>query len=254
MTENKMYDKRKDNIPVMRSCFYFCSYCAFQKFQKISKCEKCRAGVNHSHLEVLQRTPPKTRESEFITVGLSGDVSFMPVKDFWQVIDYCRKWKDRTFLIQSKNPVYFLRYQEFISPLRIPDNVILGTTIETNKFSLNDCVKYYSDYHEDYKEFGIIPQISYRGISKAPLPQYRYEAMLKLTCRKFVTIEPILYFDLDVMLRWMKDIAPEFIYIGYDNHNHKLPEPSLRKTQELINILRDVHDVREKTIRKAWYE
>lgn len=230
----KMYPERKKNIPVFRSCFYSCCYCAFQKFQKISKCQKCRAGENHTHLEVLKRTPPKTKESEFLTVGLSGDVSFMDDMAFRSVISYCQRYSDRTFLIQSKNPEYFLKYLKWI-----PDNLILGTTIESNVLAW---------VSKDGLE-------SYDHISKAPLPEKRYEAMVKLNCKKAVTCEPLLDFDLDIMLRWMKDIAPEFIYIGYNNHNHKLPEPSLEKTLKLITKMRESGiDVREKSIIKAWWE
>ena len=243
MTESKMYSQRVKNIPVMRYCGFNCVYCAFQKFQKISKCLDCRENNIHSHLEVLQRTPPKTKEGEFITVGLSGDVSFMHISDFIQVVGYCRKWSDRTFLIQSKDPSYFVAFEE--NGFTFPDNVILGTTIETNRIYLSypDCT--INRYFE---------------ISKAPLTYRRWLAMLELTCRKAVTIEPILDFGLDVMVKWIKDIAPEFVYIGFCNDGKqgkrlKLPEPSLDKTLGLINALEIAGiDVRRKTLRPAWYE
>jgi hypothetical protein len=76
-----------------------------------------------------------------------------------------RALAERTFLIQSKNPRIFNDY-------RFPRNVLLGTTIETNRDNL------------------------YEEISKAPLPSQRYKAMLKLEHpRKIVTIKPILDFD-----------------------------------------------------------
>jgi uncharacterized Fe-S cluster-containing radical SAM superfamily protein len=247
MSENLMYADRVKNIPVMRFCAWDCCYCAFQKFQKISKCQECRDGVNHSHLEVLQRTPPKTKPGEFLTVGLSGDVSFMTKGDFLEVIDYCRKWQNRTFLIQSKNPDYFV---EFEDNHNIPDNVIVGTTIETNR-----TVRIWGEGaivnpHND----------NYSQISKAPAPYLRTQAMVQLTCKKAVTIEPVLDFDISEMVYWMKRIAPEFVYVGYANDRHegkklKLPEPSLEKTMELIQILRDAGiEVREKTLRLAWWE
>lgn len=236
-----MYSERKENIPVMRYCAFNCVYCGFQKFQKISNCPKCRVGVNHSHLEVLQRTPPKTKPGEFLTVGLSGDVSFMSPEDFWQVIEYCRKWSDRTFFIQSKDPECFLSYRSKISQVLIPYNVILGATIETNRSLI--------------KNIAMEPLIS-----NAPFPEQRYEAMLKLYCKKAVTIEPILDFDIEILSQWIQKIAPEFVYIGYANDKHegkklKLPEPSLEKTMQLIAELRNAGiEVREKTLRPAWWE
>lgn len=227
----KMYEHRKGNISVFRGCSYFCSYCAFRTSLRRSPCERCRVFEPHAHMEVLEKTPPKTKVGEFITIGLTGDISFMDMVDFWKVIEYCRKWKDRTFLIQSKKPWYFLQFLEHIVPLSIPDNVIIGTTIETNRTT--------------------------DTISKAPEPALRCYAMKLLECRKEVTIEPIMEFDLQNMVEWMQAIAPEIVYIGYDSHpeKNKLPEPKYSKTHALIIDLRVAGiDVREKLMRKAWDE
>lgn len=237
VTEKRMYSQRVKNIPVMRSCFYFCTYCAFQKFQKISKREMCRAGVNHTHLEVLERTPPKTKPGKFLTIGLSGDVAFCSHDDLVKISSYCAGWSDRTFLVQSKNPAVFLEHYW-------SENVILGTTIETNRehiWDVSDPLKIRYDYQD---------------LSSAPLPEKRYEAMVQLTCRKAVTIEPILSFNEDIMMQWIQDIKPEFVYVGFNsNQKLKLPEPSLAKTMELIKHLREAGiEIREKSLRKGWWE
>lgn len=251
MTENRMYSQRTKNIPVFRGCDFGCVYCSFKRLIQMNrKCTDCAEFKPHSHMEVLQRNPPRTKEGEFLTIGLSGDISFMLLCDFWQVIEYCHKWKDRTFLIQSKNPAYFLRFNAFKIP--VPDNVILGTTIETNRYwPMTSFQTGEPIYNKG---------IAYSEISKAPRPFLRYEAMLKLNCRKAVTIEPILDFDLDVLAKWIQDISPEFVYIGYANDRYegkklKLPEPPLAKTQELIARLRESGiEVRCKSLRKAWWE
>lgn len=245
----KMYYERTQNIAAFRGCNFSCVYCVFGKMLKLSQCGACRTFTPHSHLESLNHKPLKSLKNSFISIGLSSDISFMPVEDFWQIIEYCRKWKDRTFLIQSKNPVYFLRFQEMIAPLRIPDNVILGTTIESDTIYWKDRIgQMPNELHH------------YRRISQAPYPEKRYEAMLKLTCKKAVTIEPIMDFDVGTLLYWMKRIVPKFIYVGYVNDGKhgkrlRLPEPPLEKTLELIQRLRESGiEVREKTIRKSWWE
>jgi hypothetical protein len=244
MTEiNKMYSERVGNIPVMRYCNFKCVYCAFDRFTKISPCEKCRTGINHAHLEVLSRIPPKTAPGRFLTVGLSGDVSFMTPNEFCVVLDYCEKWSDRTFVIQSKNPEYFLKFPSVCDPES--SNIILGTTLETNNGLL-----YQSE----------LTEMAYNQISQAPYPCDRIIAMKKLTCRKAITIEPILRFNLGEFKMQIQQINPEFVYIGYANDKHqgkklKLPEPTLEKTMRLITELREAGiEVREKTLRKAWYE
>ncbi|RLG05024.1 MAG: hypothetical protein DRN65_07395, partial [Thaumarchaeota archaeon] len=49
-------------------------------------------------------------------------------------------------------------------------------------------------------------------------------------------------------------VKPIFVYVGYDNYGHKLPEPTLDKTKQLIAKLSEFTEVRYKTLRKAWYE
>lgn len=160
--------------------------------------------------------------------------------DLVRVGSYCAGWPDRNFLIQSKNPSIFLEHYW-------PDNVILGTTLETNYSLLQSS----EPSHE---------LIAYNQISKAPYPDTRHDAMVRLCNRKAITIEPILKFNIEAFLRWIKEIAPEFVYIGYANDKHegkklKLPEPPLEKTMQLIAALKTAGiEVREKTLRRAWYE
>ncbi len=59
----------------------------------------------------------------------------------------------------------------------------------------------------------------------------RAKAMIDLQYdRKFISIEPIMDFDLEIFAKWIEDIAPIHVAVGYDNWNNRLPEPSLSKT------------------------
>jgi hypothetical protein len=105
-----------------------------------------------------------------------------------------------------------------------PENVVFGATIETNR---------------NYP------------VSKAPEPSERYKYMADLPYRnKLISIEPVMDFDLDVLAQWIKDIKPAIVYIGYDNYNNRLPEPSLSKTKQLITELQRFTRVRSKTLRE----
>ena len=92
----------------------------------------------------------------------------------------------------------------------LPEGSILGTTIETNRD---------------------IP-----GISKAPIPFERMVGMMKLEkeTRKFVTIEPVLDFDVDILASWIDRIRPEFLNLGADSKNNDLPEPTVEKIHQLV--------------------
>jgi len=83
--------------------------------------------------------------------------------------------------------------------------------------------------------------------SKAPSPTLRYYAFTKLKgFEKIVSIEPILDFDLDVFVTWIKHINPKFVSIGADSKGHNLPEPSKEKIEALIKELKKFTNVKLK--------
>ncbi|MDD5453934.1 MAG: hypothetical protein PHW62_00340 [Candidatus Ratteibacteria bacterium] len=242
----RMYSDRRENNGITEGCNFKCKYCAFEALQKrFGVTEEDRAYTPHTHIERVNKKPKFTSGDQFITIGLNGDISFASDEVIRLIIGYCVQWSDRTFLLQSKNPARFIETDEIGTPkFYFPSNVILACTLETN-YSLIPSASVKGEY------------IPYNTISKAPDPALRAEAMVKIRDnRKIVTIEPILLFNLDVMLRWIKEISPEFIYIGYNsNIKLKLPEPSLSETTELIKSLKgNGFEVREKLIRKAFYE
>ena len=225
MINKKMYQERKANIAAFRGCGFNCTYCAFQHTMSRSGCADCRAFKPHAHQEVLDRRPPPTKDGEFLTMGLNGDIAFASDIELMKMLLYCNIWDDRTFVLQTKDPYIFKDLTDFITP-----NMIIGTTLET------DASRFWNE------------------ISQAPPPIARHAHMVELDCRKMVTVEPIMKFSCG-LAEMIKDIEPEMVYIGYDSKNNHLPEPALAETQQLIQQLRDAGiDVREKLIRKAWDE
>jgi hypothetical protein len=72
--------------------------------------------------------------------------------------------------------------------------------------------------------------------------------MRDITARKFVTLEPLLDFDEQILLQWLVDIKPEFVNIGADSKGHGLNEPDAGKVRWLIRDLKENDiEVREKT-------
>jgi len=191
-------------------------------------------------VEVLKRNPPRTKDNEFLTVGLTGDISFASDEVIRLIIAYCAQWSDRTFLLQSKNPARFIEADGTGQKFYFPNNVILGCTLETN--------------------YSLIPSAAIRGefipyytISKSPDPVLRAEAMVKIQDnRKIVTIEPIMNFDPETLKFMIEAIRPIAVYIGYDSGGHNLPEPSLQKTLDFIESIKPITQVRQKLMRNAW--
>jgi hypothetical protein len=68
---------------------------------------------------------------------------------------------------------------------------------------------------------------------------------------KVVSVEPIMDFDLEIFVQWLKDIGPVLVHVGYDNYKNNLPEPSLSKTYQLIDQLRAFTRVKTLTLRES---
>jgi hypothetical protein len=239
----RMYQFSREQRNPMVGCLFGCTYCAFKRItQRFDRdCPDCKTFIPHYHLNRIEKGPKKTQGKEFISLCLNGDISFASDDFIKEMIMWCEMWADRTILIQSKDPARFLSF-------KFPKNVVLGTTIETD----SKILPYFSLHHS------LLATIPYSQISKAPHPEIRHLAMNLIHNNDVhITIEPILDFDLDVLIDWMQDIPMlKVINIGYDSRpelNH-LPEPPLQKTEELIARLEPIAEVRRKQIRKAWWE
>lgn len=216
--KNRMYPERVENISCQRGCLNGCTYCAFRGSLWRVDCDDCKTFKPHAHLEVLNKTPKPIPEGMFSTIGLTGDICFASDEVFERIIEYCNKWNDRTFLLQSKQPSRFLKFD-------FPDNVILGTTIETNREN----------------EFTGGDSITNRAI-----------AMLHIQNRKTITIEPVMDFDFIDLYHIIKKINPYIVWLGYDSKpdKNKLPEPTFGKIGRLITTLRaEGFDIRTKDLR-----
>lgn len=233
-----MYPENRKSINAFVGCRHGCVYCkpSFQRQAKRQRknCELCYRFEPHFHKGRLLKTPPKTEKDDFIFFPSMGDPAFCQPNEFKAMLDYARKYANRQFLIQTKAPEFLIYYDH-----QFPENVILGVTLETNLIYFQTP----SNYHH------------YESISKAPIPMQRAIDFHKVNHKpKFVIVEPILDFHHMTFQKWIRAIKPEVVYAGYDNHNCKLPEPRLTKTENLISELEKFTEVRVKTLRKAWYE
>jgi len=154
----------------------------------------------------------KYGKGKTIFVEHMNDLLANGVPDEWiaDIIRHCMEWPENTYVFQSKNPMRFI---DFLWP----DNAILGTTIETNR---------------------VIP-----GMSDAPVPAERYRAMRAVRLlpdkhRVFITIEPVLDFDVYILAGWIAEIRPDFLNLGADSKGNGLPEPMVEKILTLTEVLR----------------
>ena len=143
-----------------------------------------------------------------IFVLSNGDISFCDPIFVDKIVEVMKKDRrsNRVFLLQSKDPAFFTDLLD-----GLPHNVVLMTTLETNRDS------------------------QYSEVSKAPLPSQRFHDFLQLAWdRKALVMEPILDFDLNVILEWAEKLKPEAIFIGFESKRKCiLPEPLPSKVVDL---------------------
>ncbi len=136
-----------------------------------------------------------------------------------RIIGHCIQFPKNTYVLQSKNPSRFSEHRKY------PEKVIFGTTIETNR---------------DIKE----------SLSVAPPTIERMNAMCAPNMKdvtKFVTIEPVMDFDVDILAGWIAKINPKFLNLGADSKNHNLPEPTVDKIYMFADKLKEYGiELREK--------
>ena len=208
---SRMYSKSKKQWNPFVGCEFGCSYCkkSFQRLLKWvgAKCDGCSSFAPHIHIDRLNTKFPRTSENEFIFTCSTGDISFCPTDYREKIIEIIRANSDRTFLIQSKNPGALVG-------VSFPDNVILGTTLETNRIDI------------------------YSGVSLAPAPEQRFKALLSLPHKnKMITIEPIIDFAPEIMKSWVRSINPVMVWVGYDSRRSGLIEPEIEKVERFMNEL-----------------
>jgi len=128
----------------------------------------------------------------------------------------CSKSPQNTYIFQSKNPNRALEFKNLFPPL-----FLMGTTIETNR--------------QDYLD----------SLSKAPPVIDRANAIKEFAPNNFVTIEPILDFDLPQMMELIISAKPSKIYVGADSKfrvqkelKKKLFEPSKENIESLLQALK----------------
>mgnify|MGYP001607311343 CR=1 FL=1 len=192
--------RRMSTWNLFTGCNFNCTYCWARKLAE-GKLKKSYPNgfIPTTHPD---RFGKRFKPDDFVFVSSMGDIAFAPSMVEDHIIATADKYPETKFLLCSKDPGVF-RQVKFHLP-----NIYLGTTLETNR--------------------------NYR-LTKAPPPFERYKVMRDLSHpHKFLSIEPLMDFDLLTFVSWIEYIKPEIIEIGADNYHNNLPEP----TPDKVNILR----------------
>lgn len=195
---------------VKGECPHGCSYCYMHRWGK-------------QNLVRFDEKELKTDlgKGNFIFVGSSCDMFAEDIPKQWieDTLIHCAEF-DNKYLFQTKNPQRFLDY---IGYTIISDRSILCTTIETNRW---------------------IPVV----MQNCEKPFSRACAMMEIAevIKTYVTIEPIMDFDLIPLAQMIKMCNPYQVNIGADSGHNHLPEPPKGKILELISELEKFTVVKQK--------
>ena len=202
---------------VKGQCFHDCSYCYMKAENRVLGETK------------LDETEFKTDllSDLFIFVGSGTDLFARNIPKEWieRTLNHCYDANNTLFgatnkyLFQSKNPKRILDFIEH----PVFKQSVLCTTIETNRF------------YEEHMCYA--PRIEARVSAM--------EEINKLGFDTYVTIEPIMDFDLEELVELIKRCNPKQVNIGKNSKEEiiKLPHPTANKTKQLIIELRKFTEV-----------
>lgn len=194
---------------VKGSCYHDCSYCYMKRWGK-------QKPVRFDEKELKT----DLGKDNFIFVGSSCDMFAEYIKGEWidKTLWKCIESQDEnSFFFQSKNVLGMIEMQNYF-----PKNHSVCTTIETNRY---------------------YPKI----MNNAPPPIKRHNLFFDLfSVNKYITIEPIMDFDIRLFVDMLNRYNVKQINIGADSGNNNLPEPPKEKIIELIAELEKFTKVKQK--------
>ena len=216
-----MYEGVKTVNALGGRCEHECIYCSSHTQRK--RWKACKVKYNGEYRIYESVMKENWGKNQVIFVCGQNDMFAKGVPDemILRILEKARDSDESNlYMFQTKNPSRMLEFQD-----KFPKNHMLGTTIETNKEDL------------------------IRKVSKAPPITERAKAMAELSFNHmtYITIEPIMDFDVKELISIILSIVPSKVFIGADSKGHDLPEPSSEKIADLIDALKKFTTVEEKT-------
>jgi len=221
--------------PLTGGCLHQCSYCYAAKNQiRYGKWWQDKPHWASENFKKIKGTDPiwvglpKLPEGR-IFVCDTTDLFADNISTDWieTILNHCwQQWcynANHSYVIQTKNPKRLMEFNYIFE--RFPNDVLrFGITLETNR--------------------------DMSAISKATSPYYRMIAFRDFITatqyESFVTIEPIMQFDLEEFIGWFQQFTPDLIWIGADSHKSNLQEPTAKEIKLLIKQLGEITDLRLK--------
>lgn len=205
--------------PLAGECPHKCIYCSTNKLK--TRYEVVRKKYSGEPRADFNQFRNFGKPGKFIFVVAQNDLFADGVRDstISRILTHCNMNNEQKYFFQTRNVE---RFQDWFLDKMIPSNSVFCTTIETNRNTYD--------------------------ISKASETSKRAYDMWQINnvidC--YITIEPILNFDLSDFVRMLKQCNPKQINIGADSGGNNLPEPPKEKILQLISELEKFTIVKQK--------
>lgn len=197
-----MYENWETYNPLAGRCEHDCLYCSTDSFRnRFSKINEKYNGVPRIDEKAMTKNLGKNKNI-FICAQNDLFAQNVPENIIKEIMQYCGKYPENTYLFQTKNPKNIRRI--------MPENSIVCVTIESNRW---------------YPEF----------MGNTPRPIDRIIECQKIRHELHITCEPLMAYDLISFVDLLKSTSPTQINLGANsNKSIKLPEPSKDEVLALI--------------------
>jgi protein gp37 len=203
--------------PLAGECSHKCGYCSTKTLKRYPGCLNKYSGPVRID-EIAMKKNLGSGKTWFVVAQNDLFAENVPGYIILNILAKCREYQGNTYLFQSKNPRRFSEYLECM-----PKSVIFCTTIESNRW--------YSEH------IGNTPHPISRAIAIGNLIDYK----------RYVTIEPIMDFNMEQLLDIIYISKPHQVNIGADSKRHNLSEPLKENVLQLIEELEQFTTVKQKT-------
>jgi DNA repair photolyase len=220
--------------PLTGECKHKCQYCYVNK-------------LKHAKPGIAKKYSGNPEISEAGLKQISGEGKFIFICDMtdlfadnvhfetiMKILDKCKSKANNQYLLQTKNTRRLFDYLNFISTEKWVEEIhnshfekifSICTTFESNRY---------------YPEF--------MGFAPKPIDRIlEFKRLGFASHDRYITIEPIMDFDLDIMVEEIKGVFPKQVNIGADSGRNNLPEPSKEKILNFIKELEKFTVVKQKS-------
>ncbi len=215
--KSNMYEGVKTINFLNGKCPHDCVYCSTKSF-RYPELKELYSGELRLNENAFKKNLGKGK-IWFVCAQNDLFAKEVPEEFIDRVYDRIAEFPDNEYWFQSKNPERMFGCADV-------GNEVYGTTIESD-FDYPEIMKNSPTIRERLRWINIIKKA--------------------FECKMFITVEPILDFDLEVFVTALRIACPDWINIGADSKKHNLPEPSKEKVLALIDELKKFTEVRIKS-------